>query len=816
MASSSLPEHTPINSVDEEVRTYWSAASGDPGEWLMVDLGSENTVEAIQVNFAEHNTTPELVRGRDKDIYEQYYIQTSNDGIHWEMLVDKSQNLNDVPHDYIELDVPISTRYLRITNVYMPGGGNFALRGFRIFGNSEQAIFTKIDDYTVERNSADGRDATVRWTPITDADGYIVNYGIAPDKLYNNYTVFDTDSVVMHSLNHGIEYFFGITAFESGTDPYTPVGEIHSFQSGNWNDVNTWAKFDGTNWVHPSPNVPAVDDGLISILKGHTVTITASDSIDQLHVADSATLIVLQNIELKAKNGVGPDILVEGTLMNGGSVKSDPGAEISFAGDGIYEHVQDGGSIPFATWGANSTCLLKEVISLVPDNANQDFYNLQWNCENQSGDISLGFNRNTIKGNIVIESTGTGILYLSDPSAVSQDTITIKGNIVQSGGDFAATSPLNTNSIAIDHKGNIEISGGNFALGKGSPGTGGEVVWNIRGNVSLMNASLQNDVEGNKFVFANGGGEQTLSITNVTFGAGGFPVEVEPDVTLNLGTQVLEGAGGFDLKPGATLKSAHENGLNGSVACTGNIQISKASNLIFNGTEAQLTGTLLPDTINNLVVDNSSGVTLSGSLVVNGLLELKAGSISTGSHNLVYGPDAALKYSGSVKQTTSGVELPSTGGPKQVIIANPKNVVLHQSRTIEFLDLQAKFETGNNVLTTMSVVGEGSKSYVNTSAGGFLKIPDVGVSQVLFPVGTNNYTPVWISNSGTVDDISVNASPDASFNAKGNYVMVKWNFSEENPGGGNYSIQFGWMSTLESSGFRNDRETRQKSWIYQI
>jgi beta-xylosidase len=217
-ASSALDGYGVENAVDEEVRTYWAAQTGDAGEWLQVDLGRECNVQALQVNFGEHDTDPGAVRGRDVTLFEQYTIETSGDGVNWNMLVDKSENREDVPHDYIELAQTVRARYVRLTNGFTPGGGKFSVRDLRVFGNREHAVFTRVDGVTVDRDDADGRDAVIRWTGVENADGYIIRYGIAPDKLYNHYMVYDAESVAIHSLNHGVEYYFEVEAFDSGTD----------------------------------------------------------------------------------------------------------------------------------------------------------------------------------------------------------------------------------------------------------------------------------------------------------------------------------------------------------------------------------------------------------------------------------------------------------------------------------------------------------------------------------------------------------------------------------------------------------------------
>jgi hypothetical protein len=228
-ASSIIEDHGTLYAVDEDVRTYWSAATGDSGEWLAMDLGKACDIHAIQVNFAENGTNPRKVRGREVVLYQQYFIETSLDSLVWTLLVDKSANMKDVPHDYIELAQPAQARYVRIVNVFSPGEGKFALRDLRIFGNLDEAYRSIAANMNQVRNPANGRDATIVWDPVPGADGYVVRYGIHPFKLYNNYMVYDTNSVDVHSLNKDVTYVFEVESFDSGTEyyrgSYTGVGD---------------------------------------------------------------------------------------------------------------------------------------------------------------------------------------------------------------------------------------------------------------------------------------------------------------------------------------------------------------------------------------------------------------------------------------------------------------------------------------------------------------------------------------------------------------------------------------------------------------
>jgi len=808
-ASSSLKGYGVEKAVDEDIRTYWAALSGDPNEWLMIDLGKECSVEAIQVNFAEHNTDPGIVRGRDNSLYQQYIIEKSLDGMTWDVLVDKSQNMQDVPHDYIELAQASQARYIKLTNVSLaPGMGLFAIQDLRIFGNSEQAVFTSATNVTVERDAADGRDAVIRWSPVAGADGYIIRYGIAPNKLYNNYMVYDVDSVFIRSLNHGVEYYFEVEAFDSGTDYYQPVGEFHSFQTGNWNDVNSWARYDGTTWVHPAPNVPSIADGAVTIMNGHTITVTAADSADQLTVASGGTLVINKGVNLHIKNGIGTDLVVEGTVKNHGIITSEEGATLCFLNTGIYAHEQDGGTIPTAIWRDSSFCVIDSIKSAAPANSNQDFFNILWNCPDQTGNLSLKWNDITIGGDIVIENTGTGRWQMCAPNTDESATVNLKGNIIQSGGQFTSNGTSNAGTtIIVNQLGDINITGGNFSVSRGSQGGTGTTAWNIEGNVSLTNATTQNsNTGGAKFVFTGDGTVQNLSFSSVTFESGGFPVEVDSGAILDLGLNVLEGAGGFNLKAGATLQTAHASGVDGSIACAGTRTFSAAANYGFNGTVAQVTGSSMPGNINSLIIANEAGVTLSNSVVVNGTLEMIEGTLALGGKTLKYGPTGSLKYAGSSAQTTSDVEFPAADGPSNLLVVNTRGVTLHASRTIAgVLDLAGKLKLGTNTLTANSATYNTVATFVVTSDGGVLKLNVIGSAPTLFPVGASFFSPVWITNSGADDVLGVSATVDNEDAPGGGRVKVKWDISEETAGGGNYTIQFGWMTSSENTEFRSDR-----------
>ncbi|HPI69448.1 MAG TPA: family 43 glycosylhydrolase [Bacteroidales bacterium] len=229
--SSTLEGYKPANAVDEDFMTHWSAETGDPGEYMTVDLGKECDLYALQVNFDQQDAKIEMGRGfgfgggSSLDRFQSYTVQVSNDNQNWSMLIDKSNVTQDLRHDYIELPEPVKARYVKITNVFTHDEGKFAVKDLRIFGNPDVAKFTKVSNVKIVRNPEDRRDATLLWDPVPGADGYVVRYGIEPGKLYNNYMVYDANTITIHSLNKDPEYHFEVEAFDSGTDYYREVTE---------------------------------------------------------------------------------------------------------------------------------------------------------------------------------------------------------------------------------------------------------------------------------------------------------------------------------------------------------------------------------------------------------------------------------------------------------------------------------------------------------------------------------------------------------------------------------------------------------------
>jgi xylan 1,4-beta-xylosidase len=216
--SSTLGSYYPNFAVDENIKTYWSAATGNKGEWMQTDLGNLSTVNAIQINYADQDAE---FLGKQQGIYHQYKIYHSVDGKKWNLLIDKSNNKTDVPHDYIELPQPVQTRFIKLENIHMPSG-KFAISGLRVFGNGNGNKPDTVKTFMVLRTEKDKRSAWIRWSPVDNAYAYNIYFGTAPDKLYNCIMVHSSNEYYCKAMDKTLPYYFSIEAInENGVSPKT-------------------------------------------------------------------------------------------------------------------------------------------------------------------------------------------------------------------------------------------------------------------------------------------------------------------------------------------------------------------------------------------------------------------------------------------------------------------------------------------------------------------------------------------------------------------------------------------------------------------
>ena len=227
VVSSTLGGYHANNVNDEDIKTYWSATTGNKGEWIQTDLGNISTVNAVQINYADQDVSflkemDTVFLGKTIGLYHQYKLYYSVDGNKWNVLMDKSNNKTDVPHEYVEV-FPVQARFIKLENIHMPTG-KFAISGFRIFGNGNGAKPDAVKTFFVLRTEKDKRSAWIKWNPVNNAYAYNIYYGIAPDKLYNSIMVLQNNEYWFKGMDKLKPYYFSIEAInENGVSSRSAI-----------------------------------------------------------------------------------------------------------------------------------------------------------------------------------------------------------------------------------------------------------------------------------------------------------------------------------------------------------------------------------------------------------------------------------------------------------------------------------------------------------------------------------------------------------------------------------------------------------------
>ncbi|HEY5140149.1 MAG TPA: hypothetical protein VIJ25_12655, partial [Methylococcales bacterium] len=264
-----------------------------------------------------------------------------------------------------------------------------------------------------------------------------------------------------------------------------------------------------------------------------------------------------------------------------------------------------------ATWSVGSTCVVEGITVTPCTGLNANFNNLTYNCPSQTIAQPIGGSA-TYTGNFLIQNTNTGSLVVSSTASA---TISVNGDFTISGGTLDLNSSTTTFNGSLYLFKNFAMTGGTIT----KTGTGS-------GSTNIRWYALSTPIT------------QQYSKTGGTF-SGAILFREMANVILDMGSSIIDGSSGSFSFESATILATLITGNSGGIAssgATGSIQVggtrtfSTGANYIYNGSGAQVTGTGLPATINNLTIDNSAGVKLSNTaLTVNGIMLINSGKLFT-------------------------------------------------------------------------------------------------------------------------------------------------------------------------------------------
>ncbi len=427
--------------------------------------------------------------------------------------------------------------------------------------------------------------------------------------------------------------------------------------AGNWNSSSSWQRYN-SGWSNAG-SAPTSANGVITIQNGHTITVTANVTVDQIVVNSGGILIVNSGVTLTIANGSGTDLDVHGTVRNAGTITVNASATIIFQNNGIYQHnhTTAAGTIPTATWATGSECQIIGYTSnsSAPSNL-QTFYDFTWNCPSQAQDISLGGSITTINGTLSIVSTGTKNLWMTTGAY----TLNVNGDLNISGGNFELIKGNQVTTLNL--AGNFIQSGGTFTVVDGN----NNATLNLSGKMTHSGGTIT-QLGGSivTFVFKKTGTQVYAASGNTV--SGSIDYTVNANAILDLGSSALLGRN-FTVSNSGGLVLGSVDGISSSGA-TGNIQVSgtriynTGSDYTFGATGAQITGDGVPATVRNFTVNNTAGLTLSDSVTISGTLTFSNGKITTGINEItvtntstgsVTGNSSTKYIVGSLRRSVTG------------------------------------------------------------------------------------------------------------------------------------------------------------------
>jgi hypothetical protein len=250
---------------------------------------------------------------------------------------------------------------------------------------------------------------------------------------------------------------------------------FRSKQSGNWESKSTWEQSSNNiNWV-PAFSVPNFNANTVTTQSGHTVSITASLTIDQLEI-NSGSKVIYQSPTLTINDGTGVDLMLNGTFEDG----ANPG--IIWSGTSSWIMGSSGALIRTRNTSSNFW-KNRYAISIINIPSTSNWIIRKTGAENPSITSVGGSNY----PNLTFENFTSAMWVVPTSSSFtgSSDFPRVLGNLDIGGQGTGSISFLNENAhpTPVNIRGNMLVRAGNIFR---NFGTGIEIEGNLTVEGSLL------------------------------------------------------------------------------------------------------------------------------------------------------------------------------------------------------------------------------------------------------------------------------------------------------------------------------------------
>lgn len=127
-----------------------------------------------------------------------------------------------MPNGYIELKNAQEARYIRYNHKYVTNNW-LSISELRVFGNGKGELPATPTNFQVKRQE-DRRNADLTWDAVPDAQGYVIYWGISPDKLNLSALMYDKPNYELRALNTDQTYYYQVESFnENGISKKSKV-----------------------------------------------------------------------------------------------------------------------------------------------------------------------------------------------------------------------------------------------------------------------------------------------------------------------------------------------------------------------------------------------------------------------------------------------------------------------------------------------------------------------------------------------------------------------------------------------------------------